>query len=147
MANQVIPLNPEDQTVLIRAALALPEQQLREEIERTITWGPGLQMGEFVYAIPRKALPTSAWNALLELEDWGIARRSADPDLGEILLADKALFELVIKAIRLLLEGIVKLLTGQAPEPALTGTLEPSPALRRRHRYQRGNEIDSPELG
>jgi hypothetical protein len=103
-------------------------------------------MGDLVYAIPRKALPKNAWNALLELEDWGIAFRSSNPDLGEVLLADKALFELVIKAIRLLLEGIVMLLTRQAPGPGQTGVLEPSPS-RQRHRYQPRGEIDCPELG
>ncbi|HEK2500648.1 hypothetical protein CJT82_17110 [Pseudomonas aeruginosa] len=112
MTNQVIPLNPDDRVVLARAAQALSEQQLREEVERTITWGPIPQVGEFVYAIPRKDLPDSAWNALLELEDWGAGRRSATSSNEEVLIADKALFELVIEAIRLLLEGLVKLLTG-----------------------------------
>lgn len=146
MANQVIPLNPDDRVVLTKAAHDLSEQQLREEVERTITWGPIPQLGEFVYAIPRNDLPASAWNALLELEDWGAARRSANPDPEEVLFADKALFELVIEAIRLLLEGVVKLLIGQVSEPADSSNAQASPRSSKRRRYQRMSESDSPEL-
>lgn len=120
MPNQLIPLSTEHQTILSMAAKALSEQQLRNEISQALTWAPSLQRCEHSYSIPEKSLAPRIWNALLELEEWGLAYHSTTPCKEEILHADKAVFELVIEAIRVLLETILQILAGQAVEPGST---------------------------
>lgn len=145
MSDRLIPLSQEHQTILSMAARAFSEQQLREEIALALTWAPPLRPGELVYSVPSKALSPSAWNALLELEEWGFACRSNTPEREEILLADKSIFRLVIEAIRALLETLLQLLGGQGLEPAISGRQPAQPCGQRRP-HQRA-DTDTPVLG
>ncbi|WP_131189353.1 hypothetical protein [Stutzerimonas kirkiae] len=136
MSKSLKELSNQEQAVLLRAAEVFSEEQIRLEIERAITWGPALQIAALTYAIKRRDIPEVAWNALAEMKSWGAALHSIDESGEEILLTDQSIFELIIEAIRLLLEGVASILSEKALVPECSASTEVtlSPSIRRGHK-------------
>jgi hypothetical protein len=76
--------------------------RLKEEVSEIIKWAPGLQpCGEY-YLIHRNNFPETSWQAMLELEDWGMAKKTDDEK--DALQVDASLLDLIMETIKLVLE-------------------------------------------
>lgn len=127
-----------DTKILVLAAAALTEQQLLDGVQYGLKWGPVPNRAGERYILESYRIPIKAWGALLEMESWGAAQRSKD-GAGDLLLVDGALFDMVIKVIRRLLETLV------SPQLELTPVERPTP--KRPQRCERRMKIDPDELG
>ncbi|MCU1726309.1 hypothetical protein NTD86_04820 [Pseudomonas sp. 7P_10.2_Bac1] len=76
--------------------------RLKEEVSEIIKWAPGLQpCGEY-YLIHRDKFSETSWQAMLEIEDWGMAKRkNYDKDALQV---DASLLDLIMQTIKLVLE-------------------------------------------
>lgn len=87
----------------LKASNEFTAQNLKSEINETIKWAPCLRRSGEDYFIPRKSIPENVWDAMCEIEEWGMAERQDDTD-GEFIRVDVSLLDLIMAAIQLLLE-------------------------------------------
>ncbi|MDP2245234.1 hypothetical protein [Pseudomonas sp.] len=96
-----------DKIVLARASQIISLAGLIELINETVKWAPPASLKGRLYRISRFAIPTTIWQALRELESWGAGSiTQSENQLYEYMIADAQILELIIFAIRRLLDDL-----------------------------------------
>lgn len=96
------------------AGITFPGNQLDKVIERALSDLSTDQLENFFYEIRRFDAP-HAFNSLLKLQNTGAARRHIEivrDEFHEVLRIDAALFDLIMRAMAMLLDVFLRLLGG-----------------------------------
>lgn len=96
-------LSSENRAMWLKASDEFTAQRLKSEIHEAIKWAPCLRHSGEDYFIPHKNIPENVWEALCEIEEWGMAERQEGED-GELLKVDVSLLDLIMATIQLLLK-------------------------------------------
>ncbi|MAG66521.1 MAG: hypothetical protein CMK74_11720 [Pseudomonadales bacterium] len=119
MQNETRKLSPADMSLLTWAADHIAASDLLELVNDSVQWGPAPTLKGPLYKISRRAIHPVAWNALIELKSWGGGSIADDAEqYNELLIADAALLELILLAIRRLIDALM----GQAERDADAAT-------------------------
>lgn len=107
-------LSSDNRALWLKAGNEFTAQSLKSEIHEAIKWAPCLRRSGEDYFIPRKSIPENVWEAMSEIEDWGMAEKLDGSD-GEFLKVDISLLDLIMVTIQLLLKILFQ---PQIPEVA-----------------------------
>ncbi|HBN9846900.1 TPA: hypothetical protein L3934_006132 [Pseudomonas aeruginosa] len=144
MPLKTMQLDTTDADLLIWAGENLALAELVGLINEAVQWGPAPSLNGQLYSINQNATPSITWMALKELVDWGAGIIiDTAPQQEELLIADAALVEVIILAIKQLLD----FLTGQGGTDTrvdITYIQKPLPDFKKRPR--RDMEDDSLEF-
>ncbi|WP_225786891.1 hypothetical protein [Pseudomonas sp. Marseille-P8916] len=137
-------LDTTDVAILVWAGNNLTLVEFIEVINLSIQWGPIPTLKGQLYTIPQNTVPSVAWLALIEFQDWG-AGTIADgiTEDGMLLIADAVLIRRVLAAIRTIMDSI----DGQSGADSEAGvTLRHRPQPVPKKRPCRKFDDDAPEL-
>lgn len=121
-------LSTSDYAMWLRAGEAFSAEHLSSEIQEIIKWAPALNRNGENYLIARKELTDNVWEAICEIEDWGMAER-IDNSGYEYLKVDASLLDLIMTTIKLLLKILSKPEGYTTPIKRPLITFDDSPSL------------------
>ncbi|WMI99761.1 hypothetical protein RBU55_30230 [Pseudomonas chlororaphis subsp. aurantiaca] len=100
-------LSSDNRAMWLKASTEFTAKSLRSEIQEVIKWAPSLRRSGEDYFISRKSIPANVWEAMCEIEEWGMADRLDEAE-GEYLRIDASLLDLVMETIKLLLKVLLQ---------------------------------------
>lgn len=114
---EMVPISHADKTLWIAAA-ALPRDRLSETFHRVICSAPRPDPDEKKrYLVDLDEVPEAVGQELSRATAWGYAQEQRGEGGRRVLEVDASLYELLIAAIRMLLEKIIGMLGGAGSPP------------------------------
>lgn len=124
--NNAIFLSDDQRLIWAEAGATFPGEQLSQVVYRTLTNLPAVQPTSDFYEIRRINVP-HAFDALLKLQNSGLAKRHVEVDKDkheyyEVLSVQATLLDLIMEAIAMLLDVLLRVLgrTLNGPSPRAT---------------------------
>ncbi|MCF5140162.1 hypothetical protein GIW41_19330 [Pseudomonas sp. PA-6-1D] len=114
MQRNTLVLSADQKAMWAEAGITFPGNQLDKVIERALSDLSTDQLENFFYEIRRFDAP-HAFNSLLKLQNTGAARRHIEVvknEFHEVLRIDAGLFDLIMRAMAMLLDVFLRLLGG-----------------------------------
>lgn len=126
---QVVELSNEEKNLFSQVGKALYGQPFQDKTREIIGAAPAPRVDEeMVYRVAQRDMPTHVWPAFRLMYSWGYAEKPKDKDPeveGEILLVDGSILDLLMEALKRVLET---LLGGDAGSPPAGPSRKARPA-------------------
>lgn len=121
-------LSSDNRAMWLQAGNEFTALSLKSEIYEVIKWAPCLSRSGENYCVPRKSIPENVWEAMYEIEEWGMAEKLDTPD-GELFRVDASLFDLIMMTIKLLLNILRQPQNSSVMKETLRLTYDSHPTL------------------
>lgn len=126
---QVVVLNTEEKGLFAQVGRALYGPQITDKAREIIGVAPAPRTDEeLAYRVAERDMPTHVWPAFELMRDWGYARndRRDNPEEGEVMRVDGSILDLLMSAIKQVLEALLGGGSAGAPPTGPTRTARPS---------------------
>lgn len=126
---QIVELSNDEKSLFTQVGKALYGQPFQDKTREIIGAAPAPRVDEeMVYLVAERDMPTHVWPAFRLMYSWGYAEKPKDKDPeveGEVLLVDGSILDLLMEALKRVLEA---LLGGDAGSPPAGPSRKARPA-------------------